>query len=64
MKCESDGGKRSACVYLGSVKGGFFQISMFVGIVLIHGNIYRSLSVMIGYGYHCSWRYRLKEFVI
>ena len=25
VKCESDGGKRSACVYLGSVKGGFFK---------------------------------------
>ena len=33
------------CVF-GKCEGWFFQISMFVGIVRIHGNIDRSLSVM------------------
>jgi len=51
------------CIF-GKCEGWIFQISMFVGIVLIHGNIDRSLSVMIGYGFHCSWRYRLKELVV
>ncbi|KAF3943594.1 hypothetical protein CMV_029863 [Castanea mollissima] len=40
-------------------KSGVFQKLASVGwIVWIHGNIDRNLSVMIGYGYHCSWRYR------
>lgn len=30
---------------------------MLVGIVRIHGNIYRSLYVMIGYGFRSYWRF-------
>lgn len=34
-----------------------------VGIVRIHGNLYRSLHVMIGYGFRSSWIVTLR-FVI
>ncbi|KAK8977175.1 hypothetical protein V6N11_021261 [Hibiscus sabdariffa] len=33
---------------------------MLVGLIQIHCNIYRSLYVMVGYGLHCSWRFKLK----
>lgn len=36
---------------------------MLLGIVWIHGNIYRSLYVMISYGFGSSWRFRFKEVV-
>lgn len=67
MKCESDGKieweEICACL-LGKCEGWLFQSSMLVGIVRIHGNICRSLYVLICYGFCCSWRYRFKELVI
>lgn len=37
---------------------------MLVLVVRIHGNIYRNLCVMIGYGFCCSWIDTLKGFAI
>lgn len=37
---------------------------MLVLVVRIHGNIYRNLYVMIGYGFRCSWINTLKGFAI
>lgn len=37
---------------------------MLVLVVRIHGNIYRNLCVVIGYGFRCSWINTLKGFAI
>lgn len=41
-----------------------FVVSMLVRVVRIHGNIYRSSCVTIGYGFGSSLRFMLNELVI